>query len=375
MASNTSARTRQRSTRQESDSSALRQALREKKRIQDRESQRNVRQRTRDYIASLEAQVAELKSPACIAQLLAANEQLTSRVEELTATIASISKLIQISTRTEETHAPRSSPGRSNGPSHASSASPSHQTDMRAVEEQGSREALQTPPQHFNGEQIPSISCRPAPVVASPPEPTPPHSSTVLPDVLESSGVTHQTSNAVPDRGNFVPSPEPQQIQFGWEGTHFPAGLSQTADVRNQAGSLASMPNSPLGPWELRAGQAFDSMVIDNGYNLKSTFSNSNINGPVMDTGGYSKPSGPNSGSFVLGGPNPASGDFPFIAPLLHSQQAFLSNVSQHLNLICFVLWTLPTLGQTPRIARNPTMGVLYPNPKSVRRRVYGTRR
>jgi hypothetical protein len=320
MASNTSARTRQRSTRPESDPSALRQALREKKRIQDRESQRNVRQRTRDYIASLEAQIAELKSPECIAQLLAVNEQLTSRVNELTATIASISKLIQISTATEDTHAPRLSPERSNGPSHTSSASPSLQTDMRAVEEPGSRETRHTPQQHFNGDQRPSVSSRPASVVASAPEPPLPDSSTtVLPKVLEPIDITHQRSNAIPGEGGFVSSPEPQHIPFGWEGTNFPAGLSQTADARNQAGSIANMPNSTLGAWDLRAGQAFDSMVIDGGYSLRSTFSNSDSNGTTMDAGGYSKSSGSNSGGFVMGSPNPASGDFLLIALLLHS--------------------------------------------------------
>jgi hypothetical protein len=338
MASNTSARTRQRSTRPESDPSALRQALREKKRIQDRESQRNVRQRTRDYIASLEAQIAELKSPACIAQLLAVNEQLTSRVNELTATIASISKLIQISTATEDTHAPLPSPRRSNGPPHTSSASPSLQTDMRAVEESDSREARHPPQQHFNGDQRPSISSRPAPVVASPPESPLPNSSTVLPDVLEPNNITHQRSNAIPDGGDFVPSPKPQHIPFGWEGPHFPVGLSQTADARNQAGSIANMPNSPLGAWDLRAGQAFDSMVIDSGYSLRSTISNSNTNSTIMDAGGYSKSSGSNSGGFVTGGPNPASGDFLLIALLLHSLQVLLSNLSQHLNPICSVL-------------------------------------
>lgn len=65
----------------------------EKKRIQDRESQRNVRQRTKEYIANLEGQLEQLQSPSCISQLLAENDQLKSRVENLDRALSSISSL------------------------------------------------------------------------------------------------------------------------------------------------------------------------------------------------------------------------------------------------------------------------------------------
>lgn len=68
----------------------------EKKRLQDRESQRNVRQRTRDYVASLEARLAELELPNCTQQLLAKNAKLEARVKALECVLSSISDLTKI---------------------------------------------------------------------------------------------------------------------------------------------------------------------------------------------------------------------------------------------------------------------------------------
>ena len=65
----------------------------EKKRAQDRDSQRNVRQRTKQHIAKLEAQLEELVSPDCVSRLLKANEELQKRNDELTAILRSMSQL------------------------------------------------------------------------------------------------------------------------------------------------------------------------------------------------------------------------------------------------------------------------------------------
>ena len=65
----------------------------EKKREQDRTSQRNVRQRTRQYIATLEARLDELSSPDVVAALLKSNEALRKRNDELTAILRSVSDL------------------------------------------------------------------------------------------------------------------------------------------------------------------------------------------------------------------------------------------------------------------------------------------
>ncbi len=65
----------------------------EKKRAQDRDSQRNVRQRTKHHIAKLEAQVQELAAPDCVSRLLRANEDLQKRNDELTAILRSMSQL------------------------------------------------------------------------------------------------------------------------------------------------------------------------------------------------------------------------------------------------------------------------------------------
>ncbi|KAK4935989.1 hypothetical protein LTR10_023036 [Elasticomyces elasticus] len=62
----------------------------ERKRMQDRESQRNVRERTRKHIASLEQRLAELESATCVADLLKKNEELKEKVEVLEATLQTI---------------------------------------------------------------------------------------------------------------------------------------------------------------------------------------------------------------------------------------------------------------------------------------------
>lgn len=67
----------------------------EKKRIQDRESQRNVRQRTKDYISELEAKVKELESPSIISKLLDENSILRSKVGALSETLIGISSLVE----------------------------------------------------------------------------------------------------------------------------------------------------------------------------------------------------------------------------------------------------------------------------------------
>ncbi|KAI1615956.1 hypothetical protein EDD36DRAFT_119307 [Exophiala viscosa] len=65
----------------------------ERKRMQDRESQRNVRERTRKHIASLEQRLAELESATCVADLLKKNEELKEKVEVLEATLQTIVKI------------------------------------------------------------------------------------------------------------------------------------------------------------------------------------------------------------------------------------------------------------------------------------------
>ncbi|OAL39446.1 hypothetical protein AYO20_01316 [Fonsecaea nubica] len=62
----------------------------ERKRIQDRESQRNVRERTKKYIASLEEKLARLESDTCVADLVRENEELQQRVRMLEAKVQSI---------------------------------------------------------------------------------------------------------------------------------------------------------------------------------------------------------------------------------------------------------------------------------------------
>ena len=65
----------------------------EKKRAQDRDSQRNVRQRTKQHIAKLEAQVQQLAAPDNISRLMKANEVLQKRNDELTTILRSMSQL------------------------------------------------------------------------------------------------------------------------------------------------------------------------------------------------------------------------------------------------------------------------------------------
>ena len=89
--------TSRRSTRnvaEQDDSPQTRtQAQRERKRLQDRESQRNVRQRTRHYIASLETRLAEMAASSCHTKLIQENAELRSKIERLETTLQSISEL------------------------------------------------------------------------------------------------------------------------------------------------------------------------------------------------------------------------------------------------------------------------------------------
>lgn len=62
----------------------------ERKRVQDRESQRNVRERNKRYIASLEERLAKLDSPNRISDLLKENERLRQKVESLESVLQTI---------------------------------------------------------------------------------------------------------------------------------------------------------------------------------------------------------------------------------------------------------------------------------------------
>jgi len=70
-------------------------AQREKKRAQDRQSQRNVRNRTKQHIASLEARVNELSSYEGLNHLISANEDLRAQNDELITTLRSIASLVE----------------------------------------------------------------------------------------------------------------------------------------------------------------------------------------------------------------------------------------------------------------------------------------
>lgn len=70
-------------------------AQREKKRAQDRQSQRNVRNRTKQYIANLEAKVNELSSYEGLSHLIAANESLQAQNDNLITALRSIATLVE----------------------------------------------------------------------------------------------------------------------------------------------------------------------------------------------------------------------------------------------------------------------------------------
>lgn len=79
-----------------SSSSAKRTpAQREKKRAQDRQSQRNVRNRTKQHIAYLEARVNELSSYKGLSHLISANETLQAQNAELISALRSIASLVE----------------------------------------------------------------------------------------------------------------------------------------------------------------------------------------------------------------------------------------------------------------------------------------
>ncbi|KIW39625.1 uncharacterized protein PV06_08222 [Exophiala oligosperma] len=73
----------------------------ERKRRQDRESQRNARERTKKYIASLEERLAELESPTCISDLSKKNEELRQKVDSLETKLQAV---VQIATRVSDTN-------------------------------------------------------------------------------------------------------------------------------------------------------------------------------------------------------------------------------------------------------------------------------
>lgn len=62
----------------------------EKKRVQDREAQRNTRQRTKEYVIRLETRIAELESPDPIAKLTATIRNLEARVRHLESGLGAI---------------------------------------------------------------------------------------------------------------------------------------------------------------------------------------------------------------------------------------------------------------------------------------------
>jgi len=70
-------------------------AQREKKRAQDRQSQRNVRNRTKQHIANLEARVNELSSYEGLSHLISANEGLRAQNDELITALRSIATLVE----------------------------------------------------------------------------------------------------------------------------------------------------------------------------------------------------------------------------------------------------------------------------------------
>lgn len=62
----------------------------ERKRMQDRKSQRNVRERTKQHIASLEEKLALLQSSTCVADALEENRVLRQKVERLESALHAI---------------------------------------------------------------------------------------------------------------------------------------------------------------------------------------------------------------------------------------------------------------------------------------------
>ena len=79
----------------------------ERKRMQDRKSQRNIRERNKQHIANLEEKLARLQSSTCLADLLEENHGLRQKVEKLESALQAI---VEIAAKQSEGREHRSPP-------------------------------------------------------------------------------------------------------------------------------------------------------------------------------------------------------------------------------------------------------------------------